>query len=98
MCALNGDYHSCVGKVVDQPSIDWVICGGESGSKARPLDPQWAQKLKEDCEIHGVPFFMKQGSKANWPQYKDFDSFPEMIRVRQFPSSANSITKDHFDR
>lgn len=92
LCALNGDEYSCVGKVVNQPAIDWVICGGESGSKARPMDPEWAQKLKEDCEAHSVPFFMKQGSQANWTDFKTFESFPDAVRLRQFPSSANSIT------
>lgn len=40
--------------------LDWVIAGGESGSKARPMHPSWARDLRGQCEIHNVPFFFKQ--------------------------------------
>lgn len=41
-------------------SVDWVICGGESGSKARPMHPMWVYSLQEQCQSAGVPFFFKQ--------------------------------------
>lgn len=40
--------------------IDWVIAGGESGSKARPTHPQWARALRDQCVAAAVPFFWKQ--------------------------------------
>jgi protein gp37 len=40
--------------------IDWVIVGGESGPGARPMHPQWARSLRDQCEWAGVPFFLKQ--------------------------------------
>lgn len=40
--------------------IDWVICGGESGPKARPMHPDWARGLRDQCASAGVPFLMKQ--------------------------------------
>jgi protein gp37 len=40
--------------------IDWVICGGESGPKARPFDLAWARALRDQCEESGAAFFMKQ--------------------------------------
>lgn len=40
--------------------VDWVICGGESGSGARPMHPGWARSLRDQCEGAGVPFFFKQ--------------------------------------
>lgn len=40
--------------------IDWVIVGGESGSKARPMQAEWAQSLRDQCEAAGVPFLFKQ--------------------------------------
>ena len=44
--------------------ISWVICGGESGPKARPFNIEWARSLLRECRVAGVPFFMKQvGSK-----------------------------------
>ncbi len=40
--------------------IDWVICGGESGGGARPMHPDWARSLRDQCAAAGVPFFFKQ--------------------------------------
>ncbi len=40
--------------------IHWVICGGESGSNARPMKPDWARSLRDQCEAAGVPFLFKQ--------------------------------------
>lgn len=42
------------------PNIDWVIVGGESGPGARPMHPQWARSLRDQCEDAGVPYFFKQ--------------------------------------
>jgi len=36
--------------------IDWVICGGESGPGARPMHPDWARSLRDQCVGAGVPF------------------------------------------
>ncbi|MEM9522939.1 MAG: DUF5131 family protein, partial [Pseudomonadota bacterium] len=40
--------------------LDWVICGGESGRGARPMHPDWARSLRDQCQAAGVAFFMKQ--------------------------------------
>ena len=42
------------------PKIDWVIAGGESGSKARPSHPEWFRSLRDQCSDAGVPFHFKQ--------------------------------------
>lgn len=42
------------------PLIDWVIAGGESGPQARPMHPDWARSLRDQCTAAGVPFFFKQ--------------------------------------
>jgi protein gp37 len=39
---------------------NWVIVGGESGSNARPMHPQWVRDLRDQCKAAGVPFFFKQ--------------------------------------
>lgn len=44
--------------------IHWVIAGGESGRKARPMAPQWATSLRDQCAAADVPFFFKQ-----WGEY-----------------------------
>jgi protein gp37 len=44
----------------DFSDIHWVIVGGESGSKARPMQRQWVDGIKLQCDKYGVPFFFKQ--------------------------------------
>ncbi|WP_280412567.1 phage Gp37/Gp68 family protein [Nocardia asiatica] len=44
----------------DVPPLDWVIVGGESGRKARPMHPDWARNLRNQCEKAGVAFHFKQ--------------------------------------
>jgi protein gp37 len=41
-------------------TIDWVIAGGESGPKARPMHPAWPRGLRDQCAAAGVAFFFKQ--------------------------------------
>ncbi|HCP78610.1 MAG: hypothetical protein CML16_14940 [Pusillimonas sp.] len=49
-----------------KPKIDWVIVGGESGPGARPMHPEWARSLRDQCQAAGVPFLFKQwGEFAN---------------------------------
>jgi protein gp37 len=43
-----------------RPGLDWVIVGGESGRHARPMHPDWARSLRDQCVDAGVPFFFKQ--------------------------------------
>lgn len=40
--------------------IHWVITGGESGPKARPMEPDWARNLRDQCQAADVPYFFKQ--------------------------------------
>lgn len=40
--------------------ISWVIVGGESGPHARPMHPDWARSIRDQCQAAGVPFFFKQ--------------------------------------
>ncbi len=42
------------------PRIGWVICGGESGKRVRPMHPDWPRFLRDQCAAAGVPFFFKQ--------------------------------------
>jgi protein gp37 len=61
--ALNGSYNSYPDGKWTQKSIaklDWVICGGESGPKARPMHPDWVRSVRNQCQSAGTPFFFKQ--------------------------------------
>ena len=40
--------------------IDWVIVGGESGTRHRPMQAEWARDIRDQCRDAGVPFFFKQ--------------------------------------
>ena len=50
-------------------AINWVIVGGESGRDARPMHPDWARSLRDQCLEAGVPFFFKQWGEwsENYP-------------------------------
>jgi len=45
---------------LDLSNIDWVIVGGESGPRARPVDPSWVSDLRDQCQKAEVAFFFKQ--------------------------------------
>jgi protein gp37 len=45
---------------LDLSGIGWVIAGGESGPRHRPMDPEWALDVRDACQAAGVPFFFKQ--------------------------------------
>lgn len=59
---------------------DWIICGGESGGKARMMNPEWARNLLEQCTLPDVRFFMKQMTKKA--------PIPADLLIRQFPTRA----------
>lgn len=45
---------------LDVDGIHWVIVGGESGPRARPMSPEWVRIIRDHCRHEGVPFFFKQ--------------------------------------
>jgi len=58
--------------------LDWIICGAESGSGARWMDPDDARDLRDQCHAAGVAFFMKQMSNKA--------PIPEDLMVREYPA------------
>jgi protein gp37 len=50
---------------LDLRDIQWVIVGGESGPRARPMDPKWVTDLRDQCSKAQVPFFFKQWGGKN---------------------------------
>lgn len=63
--------------------IDWVIAGGESGHKARPMNPEWARQLRDQCGEAAVPFHFKQ-----WGHWRP--EFGEAISSRKRLSVEDS--------
>jgi protein gp37 len=83
LCALTG------GRKSSTPwHINWVICGGESGPDARPMHPDWARDLRDQCTDAFVPFFFKQWGEwgagsylmtTGEPSFRQFDSFNQWV-------------------
>jgi protein gp37 len=74
--------------------LDWIICGGESGAGARPMDLDWARSIVAQCKAASVPVFYKQGGASNaCPHDKKgghFECFPADLQVRQMPHGQES--------
>ena len=66
---------------------DWAVCGGETGSNARPMHPDWIRSVRDQCRVANVPFFFKSWGewkpwaiddpeiKRTWPDAPDFKKF-----------------------
>jgi protein gp37 len=54
------------------PKLGWVIVGGESGPGARPMHPDWARSLRDQCTAAGVPFLFKQRGEWTWSESDQF--------------------------
>jgi len=63
-------------------SLDWVVCGGESGPNRRPFDKRWALQLLDQSRAAGTPFFFKQGSHVH--PGRD-DELPGIGAVKEWP-------------
>lgn len=80
------------------PALDWIIVGGESGPRARPMALGWAKDIVRQCTSASVPVFVKQlgayptnreGERCpniNHPKGANPNEWPEELRVRQFPN------------
>lgn len=53
-------FEPLLGQIVADYLGEWAIVGGESGPSARPMHPDWALSLRDQCAAAGVPFFFKQ--------------------------------------
>lgn len=56
--------------------INWVVVGGESGPKARPMHPDWARSLRDQCQAADVPFFFKQWGEWISVEHEEFCRLP----------------------
>lgn len=82
---------------LDLSGIHWVIVGGESGPRARPMDPSWAQSLLVQCRAVEVPFFFKQwggvrkkatGRVLNGQTYDEFPRVSSGVAARLHADAA----------
>jgi protein gp37 len=79
--------------VLNLDGIDWLIAGGESGPGARPMQPEWAISLRDQCSAEQVPFFFKQwggfpkskyGCLLEGKQYKAIPPLPIAFPASRF--------------
>ena len=56
-----------------RPALDWIICGGESGPRRRPMELDWARRLRDQCDESGVAFWFKQESALRPGQGETLD-------------------------
>ena len=74
----------------DCRAVDWVVVGGESGPGARPMHPDWARSLRDQCLAAGVPFFFKQ-----WGEWAHVELVGGRMKIhgsRPFPLVTNRNT------
>lgn len=84
---------------LDLTGIDWVIVGGESGPRARPMRLEWARSVRDQCVAQQVPFFFKQwgglrpksGGRALDGQ--EWDEFPAPHRKSLSPHESYALAK-----
>lgn len=67
--------------------LDWVIVGGESGAGARPMHPDWARSLRDQCQAAEVPYFFKQHG-----EFREWDSgSPAAVEIDNSSDTADAI-------
>lgn len=78
--------------------IDWVIVGGESGRKPRPMKPEWVLDIKKQCRSFKVAFFFKQWGGTNKKKTgrllkgRTYSEMPKM-RKKQYSDTSLSLTR-----
>lgn len=84
------EYPTGKGAVSYCALVDWVIVGGESGRGHRPMHPEWARGLRDQCAAAGVPFFFKQ-----WGRYTPNRPAGHVVRVAVDINGKDVVTRYH---
>ncbi len=71
--------------------VHWVICGGESGPNARPMHPDWARSLRDQCAAASVPFLFKQWGEwcPRGPESLGYPIVESVPRIRLTDTGGN---------
>jgi protein gp37 len=83
---------------INLEGIHWVIVGGESGPKARPMEESWVLSIQQQCSINQVPFFFKQWGGVRKSENgrelggKTYNSFP--LRIHRLTPSMEKRKTD----
>lgn len=105
-CGCNKTLEQAVDEAMDGPSalnqfqaraaikttlgVDWVIVGGESGPSARPMHPDWARSLRDQCQAAGVPFLFKQWGE--WAEIEgDYQLSPDEAETEGYDPKTDCV-------
>jgi protein gp37 len=85
-CSFTGIHTGC-------SQVDWVIVGGESGHHARPMHPDWARSVRDQCIAAGAAFLFKQWGEFHPSDFSRWPTAPEFLVHREsgrsFPFTQN---------
>lgn len=70
--------------------VNWIICGSETGNRARRMDISWAQWLAIQASNRNIPFFMKKYITSTGKEFP-FEELPDLLRKRQYPVFTNNL-------
>ncbi|WGR99634.1 phage Gp37/Gp68 family protein [Bradyrhizobium sp. ISRA443] len=89
---------------LDLDGIAWVIAGGESGPKHRPIEPHWVREIRDQCHASGTAFFFKQwggrnpksgGRQLDGVEWSQYPKLPFKNPLNPRKSARNPINGDH---
>jgi len=69
-------------------NIDWVIVGGESGQKSRPIKEEWVLDIKDQCEQRQIPFFFKQWEAKIKKYLASYSREKSIVKCRKLPKNT----------
>lgn len=87
--------YSGLTQIVNGRSV-WVIVGGESGPGARPMHPEWARFLRDQCASAGVPYFFKQW--GNWQPLRKIEGNSKDWKQVRTQGQCVQLDGTHFNR
>ncbi len=73
-----GDGTPGTGMSLSRGLVDWVVVGGESGPKSRPMHPDWVRSIRDQCYLAGVPFLFK-----NWGEWGNDGRIPMLVSIHE---------------
>lgn len=108
--ALSGDVKTPGGEIYAAcpGSVTWVVAGGESGAKSRPMRPEWARSLRDQCQSARVPYLFKQWGSHRWVAHSAWDEAtqcwvdsgiePQRVPVKLAGRELDGRTWDEYPR
>ena len=84
-------------RTTESPPLDWVIVGGESGPNARPMHPDWARSLRDQCAAAGVPFLFKQWGEhdLSYDRERDDPDYQRCHSMERLPGRWINLAGGH---